>query len=85
MPKSNAVVSQAQAVEIDLGDKGVKGVLTGTKLTLTIDLAKSFGPSSAGKSVIVATTSGNKRVCKLTDGRKIMVGVNAYIPNPEDD
>ncbi len=45
----------------------------GSKLTLTIDLAKTQGPSKSGKSIVIATTGGNKEVAP-----KIYMGVNIY-------
>ena len=36
--------------------------VTGDKLTITVDLSKDFGPSNSGKTIIVATSSGNKPI-----------------------
>jgi len=36
--------------------------ITGTKLVITVDLSKRFGPSGSGKSIIVASTEGNQRL-----------------------
>jgi len=43
-------------------------------LTITIDLSKQFGISKSGKSIIIATTSGNVKV-PSTD---VVLGLNAY-------
>jgi len=59
----------------DLG-KNILYSISGTKLTLVIDLAQDFGPSKSGKSVIIATTSGNKTM-KYGD-KEIKVGINIY-------
>jgi hypothetical protein len=56
----------------DLG-RNVKAKRVGNILTLTIDLDADFGPSSSGKSTIVASTGGNKA---LAGGFNI--GVNVY-------
>ncbi len=43
-------------------------------LTIRVDLAKEFGPSSSGKNIIIATTEGNMPV--EDTGAKI--GLNVY-------
>lgn len=47
----------------------------GTILTVKVDLAKEFGPSSSGKTIIVASTEGNAPVPGADD---IKVGLNVY-------
>jgi ABC-type molybdate transport system ATPase subunit len=47
----------------------------GKTLTITIDLTKTFGPSSSGKTTIIATTGGNVPAPEHDD---IKVGVNIY-------
>ena len=47
----------------------------GNTLTLTIDLAQTFGPSASGKTIIIASTDGNQAAPK--DGT-IKIGVNVY-------
>ena len=55
--------------------KNVEMVVKGNTLTITVDLAKNFGPSKTGKSIIVASTEGNLPV----DGNPaVRVGVNVY-------
>jgi hypothetical protein len=49
--------------------------VSGNILTLTIDLAQTFGPSASGKSITVASTGGNKECPGHPD---IRVGVNVY-------
>ena len=44
------------------------------KLIITVDLTKELGPSSSGKSVIIATTEGNVDVPD-TD---VKIGLNIY-------
>jgi hypothetical protein len=48
--------------------------LEGTILTIKVDLSKEFGPSSSGKTIIVASTEGNAPI----SGRDEMVGLNIY-------
>jgi hypothetical protein len=38
--------------------QNVKTTVKGTKLTIEIDLSQDFGPSTSGKTNIIATTSG---------------------------
>lgn len=45
------------------------------KLIITVDLSKELGPSSSGKSVIIATTEGNVGVPGAPD---IKIGLNVY-------
>ncbi len=54
--------------------KNVEMSLDGTMLTITIDLSKEFGPSSSGKTTIVATTEGNV----TSPGREEKIGLNIY-------
>ena len=53
--------------------KNIEIVTQGTTLTLTIDLSKSQGPSKSGKSIVIATTGGNKEIAP-----GIYMGVNIY-------
>ena len=45
----------------------------GSTLALTIDLSKTQGPSKTGKSIVIATTSGNKEIAP-----GIYMGLNIY-------
>ncbi len=56
------------------GMKNVEMTVDGDVLTLNIDLSKEFGPSKSGKTIIVASTEGNKSV----PGRTEKVGLNIY-------
>jgi hypothetical protein len=49
--------------------------LTGTILTITVDVSKDFGKSSSGKSVIIASTEGNVSIPEKDD---IKIGLNVY-------
>jgi hypothetical protein len=44
-------------------------------LTIKVDLSKEFGPSSSGKTIIIATTEGNISI-PGNDDKKI--GLNVY-------
>ena len=54
--------------------KNVEMTVEGNILTLKVDLTKDFGPSSSGKTIIIASTEGNITV---TD-REEKVGLNVY-------
>ena len=53
--------------------KNIETETKGSALLLTIDLSKSCGPSKSGKSITIATTSGNKEIAP-----GIYMGVNIY-------
>ena len=54
--------------------KNVEMKVEGTILTITVDLSKEFGPSSSGKTIILASTEGNVTI----PGREEKVGLNVY-------
>ncbi len=54
--------------------KNVELEVEGDKLTVSVDLSKEFGPSKSGKTVIIASTVGNKRIL----GREERIGLNVY-------
>lgn len=55
--------------------KNVEMRVDGNLLNITIDLSKEFGPSSSGKTIIVASTEGNVSV---PDHEEIKIGLNVY-------
>ncbi|HEV8225901.1 MAG TPA: hypothetical protein VGQ74_02780 [Methylomirabilota bacterium] len=54
--------------------KNVEMSIAGNILTITVDLTKEFGPSSSGKTIIIASTEGNVSV----PDREEKVGLNVY-------
>ncbi|MDO8722895.1 MAG: hypothetical protein Q7J31_11850 [Syntrophales bacterium] len=55
--------------------KNIEMKLEGNILTIKVDLTKEFGPSSSGKTIIIASTEGNIAV----DGREeAKIGLNVY-------
>jgi hypothetical protein len=54
--------------------KNVEFSVKGNTLTITVDLTKEFGPSSSGKTVIIASTEGSFPL----PGRSEVVGLNVY-------
>ena len=55
--------------------KNIEFEIKGDILTITVDLAKSFGRSASGKSIVIATTEGNQA---LPDRPEIKAGINIY-------
>lgn len=45
-----------------MANKGVTVKVAGKTAVFTVDLAKDFGPSASGKTVIVATTGGAEEI-----------------------
>ena len=54
--------------------KNVEMTVDGNILTITVDLTKEFGPSSSGKTIIIASTEGNVAI----PDREEKVGLNVY-------
>ena len=55
--------------------KNIEMSVTGTTLTIKVDISKTFGPSKSGKTTIIASTEGNIGVPTREDVR---VGLNIY-------
>lgn len=55
--------------------KNVEMKLNGNILNITVDLSKEFGPSASGKTVIIASSEGNKSVPGYED---VKIGLNVY-------
>ena len=58
--------------------KNVELTVDGTMLTIMVDLSKDFGPSSSGKTMIIASTEGNVSI----PGREEKIGLNIYKKKP---
>ena len=54
--------------------KNIEMTVEENTLIIKVDLAKDFGPSKSGKTIIVASTEGNVSV----PGREEKVGLNIY-------
>jgi hypothetical protein len=53
----------------------VKLTVKGKTLHIEVDLTKTQGPSSTGKTEIIATTRGNVQV---PEHHEVLVGLNVY-------
>ena len=54
--------------------KNLEMAVEGDTLIIKVDLAKDFGQSKSGKTIIVASTEGNATV----PGREEKLGLNVY-------
>jgi hypothetical protein len=54
--------------------KNVQIMVEGNILTIKVDLSKEFGPSSSGKTIIIASTEGSVSV----PDREEKIGLNVY-------
>jgi len=57
----------------------VKVEIIGDNLVITAPIEKVL--SSSGKSFLLASSAGNKESDCTFEGQKIVVGLNAYVPN----
>ena len=55
--------------------KNVEMAVEGNILTIKVDLTKDFGPSSSGKTIIIASTEGN---ISVPDHEEKKIGLNVY-------
>ena len=55
--------------------KNIEMSVAGQELIIKVDLSQSFGRSSSGKSVIIASTEGNQSV---PGNEEIKIGLNIY-------
>jgi hypothetical protein len=57
--------------------KNVEMKVEGDRLTITVDLSREFGPSSSGRTIIVASTEGNQAIEGYQNGSS-KIGLNIY-------
>jgi len=55
--------------------KNVEMNVEGNILTIRVDLSKEFGPSTSGKTIIIASTEGNQSV---PGKEEVKIGLNVY-------
>ena len=55
--------------------KNVEMKMEDNILIIKVDLTKEFGPSSSGKTIIIASTEGN---ISIPDKEDIKIGLNVY-------
>jgi hypothetical protein len=69
------VVSYTKLFTWRIKMKNVEMKLEGNILTIKVDLTKDFGPSSSGKTIIIASTEGNIAV---EGHQEAKIGLNIY-------
>jgi hypothetical protein len=60
----------------------VKVTIENGELVIRLPLNNPPVPSSSGKTLVVASTHGNRPTNAVVDGQPIVVGVNAYVARP---
>jgi hypothetical protein len=60
----------------------VKVTIDKGELVIRLPLNDPPVPSASGKTLVVASTHGNKLTDAVIDGRPIIIGVNAYVARP---
>jgi len=55
--------------------KNVEMKLEGNILIIKVDLTKEFGPSSSGKTIIIASSEGN---VAIPEKEEVKIGLNVY-------
>ncbi len=57
----------------------ISAKIEGNELVIRLPLNSTPLPSATGKTLVVATSHGNKQTEAKVNGRPVVVGVNAYI------
>lgn len=57
----------------------IEGTGNDRVLVLRVPMNDKPTPSASGKTLVIASTRGNKETELQVDGKKVIVGVNAYI------
>ena len=55
--------------------KNVEMTIEGNILTIKVDLTKDFGPSTSGKTIIIASSEGNQ---SIPGKETVKIGLNVY-------
>ena len=75
-------MNKVDAVELPYLEESTMAFLAtieGDELVIRIPLNAKPERSASGKTLVVASTHGNKETDCVIDGKKVTVGVNAYI------
>lgn len=57
----------------------MKATIKNGNLCIEIPVAKTPQPSTTGKTLVVASTRGNKETEVKVNGKSVIIGLNAYI------
>ena len=55
-------------------------VIEGDELVIRVPMSAKPERSASGNTLVVASTRGNKETDCIVQGKKVVIGVNAYIP-----
>ncbi len=69
--------TEATKATVTAMPQGCNMAVEGNVLTIKIDLTKDEGRSASGKTIVIASSHGNRMIA-LPDGRPAWVGVNVY-------
>lgn len=69
----------ARGTKASGGSTGPKVTIDGKELVIRLPLTKPT-PSTSGKSLTIASTRGNFKSELVFEGKRVVVGVNCYIP-----
>jgi hypothetical protein len=58
--------------------KNMKAEIVGKNLVITVPLSEPT-PSASGKTLVVASSHGNKETEAKINGKPVIIGFNAYI------
>lgn len=61
----------------------MKVTLEGPELVIRIPVNEPLMPSKTGKTLVVASSHGNKTTDVLVDGKPVVLGLNAYVHLPK--
>lgn len=71
-------LEQVEQIADNIRSGDAKMVETETAVILIIGKFEKPRPSSSGKSLVIASTLGNKSVGQTDDGNDIIAGINVY-------
>ena len=57
----------------------MNAVIKDGNLIITLPVNPNPSPSASGKTLVVASSSGNKATAVIVNGKPVTIGVNAYI------
>jgi hypothetical protein len=60
----------------------VKVTIEGSELVIRLPLNRTPVPSGTGKTLVIASTHGNRTTAAVVNGQPVIIGVTAYIQRP---
>jgi len=59
---------------------GIVAEIKGDRLVVSLPMYAAPAPSRTGRTLVVASSRGNRPTAATVDGKPVVVGLNAYIP-----